>query len=711
MSESTTPAENDRTAQRKERAHSPLVIGDPRLHAVHDFIENTEQNATNPLAVVRRSFRGRVRLAVFLALILATLLGTVGYFAGSPLFVSHGLIRVAAREPKLLYADKNDARLRLFDAFVAGEVVYLGSRPVLEKAVVLLRKKDAAGVSVPRDAEEMAKTISINRKKGLIVVEGQAGNARSAAARVNALLDSYQQLNREQLVRRQDIRKRELLSHRDQLLVRLRKLDARTLRVGAEYGAHSIAKAHIRKIAQLEDIERRLGELQWMIAQREAAAARGDGDGGRAEIKRAMLADRAVAEMTHERIKRVAMLENLKLRYRAGHSKIRMANAELKVINRALAQRRAQIAKVAELGILTVMDGKDSVKSIIELRSLRENLTGRAQNLRAEARGLNAKQDELAFIGEERRAVRSLLDEAGRVLEQVAFEEKNRGPGIIEIKAWGGIPIRPADDKRKEFAAVGALMGAGVAFAIVFLMAFIRPKCRFSDDLDAFTSSNSPAIVLPNVDAMEASQFSEAIHRLRNELLLSANDECMVVAITGAEVGVGISSVSNALARSFAVARFRTVVLDGDIETHALSSEFGHDDSPGFHELVDGADPDTCSHECAGMTFSIVPTGDQSDAGDAELSGPRVSAAIDRLKSKFEVVVIDADAVDQRLAAQLFAAAADRVVLVVKSGVSTQSVLRATQTIARVSTGPVCIAFNRARPGDPGLRRPDAAAA
>ena len=50
-------------------------------------------------------------------------------------------MRIVARESKILYADADDSRVRLFDSFVAAEVNYLGSRPVLERTLAKLERR------------------------------------------------------------------------------------------------------------------------------------------------------------------------------------------------------------------------------------------------------------------------------------------------------------------------------------------------------------------------------------------------------------------------------------------------------------------------------------------------------------------------------------------------------------------------------------------
>ena len=66
--------------------------------------------------------------------LIAVLLALLTWLAIDPRYQSTGIVRILPREAKLLYADADDSRLRLYDAFTHAEVHLMGSRPVLESA-------------------------------------------------------------------------------------------------------------------------------------------------------------------------------------------------------------------------------------------------------------------------------------------------------------------------------------------------------------------------------------------------------------------------------------------------------------------------------------------------------------------------------------------------------------------------------------------------
>ena len=169
----TIQAQMDRGPDRGRENVEPAVIGDPRLHQVKEFLDEPAPPA-NPLLILVRVLRGRMPLALVLALLLAALFGVAAYLAVSPNYQSQGLIRVAARVPKVMYADPNDPRLRLFDSFVSAEVTYVRSRPVLERTLATLVDEFSDQDRDAMEIGDLGKMISVRKDKGLITVAALA---------------------------------------------------------------------------------------------------------------------------------------------------------------------------------------------------------------------------------------------------------------------------------------------------------------------------------------------------------------------------------------------------------------------------------------------------------------------------------------------------------------------------------------------------------
>jgi succinoglycan biosynthesis transport protein ExoP len=685
----------------------PRVIGDPRLHQVKDFLDEQAPPPANPMLVVLRSFRGRGTSIAVLAVLMSVLFGVGAYLAISPKYQSQGLIRVAARVPKVMYADPNDPRLRLFDSFVSAEVTYLQSRPVLERALGVLAEETHRSDEPIMDISDLSRMISVQKDKGLITVSALAPQPEQASNTVNTLLQAYTSLHNEASSQAQTIRESQLIGREKELLAKLTETNANILEVGGEHGTASIAKAHLNKVTQLEDVDHRVSELVTTIAQQEAEESSTAFDTGDAEIKRVIVLDKAMADMTYDRAKRSAALASLRLRYKDDHLSVVALETEIGVIDNAIEARRQQIVTLGNTGALTAGGENQEKDSLKGLRALSSKLQTRRLEVAIEAKRLNSKLIELTFLKEEHGEVRKMLDATRRALEEVRVESRNSLPGSVEVIAYGGTPKRPVEDKRKKLAVAGAGFGFISAFALFTLGSLLSSRLRYSDDLAFAIGESTVLSVLPGSDQSEE-LFKKSVHRMRNRLQLKdevdrGHGHTMLLAVCAAHPGSGASTVAQELAKSFCVAGLHTVLVDGDLNEPALSQRMNLGDMSGLRDAISAGRLDRSSHLQETSHLHVLPAGHDSTVCDEHLSLSRVRTVVDELCDIYQVVVIDVGAFENNLSANLITALADQVLVVVRAGEQASSLRRVLKWLESDATRPPLLAFNAANENDPGL--------
>ena len=353
----------------------PRELGGPVLAQIRDFVEETPESApVNPLALVLRAVRGQELAILGLGAGVGLCCMVLAVLLIAPVYQSSGLVRVLAREAKILYADSDDSRLRLYDAFVSAEMSILRSRPILEDALLRLRATEEAAFPMPEDVGELAALFDIRNDKGLVSIAARAGDPDLARASLNALLEAYDGANRERHRRQFAVREAELGARERELEARLAELDARYLEIGGEHDLGTLAKAHLALTARLQVMDERLDEVENTISQLLATGGSG-ADVGDVEIQRATLLDNALANMTFERARRLADMQTLRSRYQPTHPKVRDAEAELAAIEGAIAERLEQIATLGKAGALT--GGGGSEQSVEDLERVRSRLVER----------------------------------------------------------------------------------------------------------------------------------------------------------------------------------------------------------------------------------------------------------------------------------------------------------------------------------------------
>ena len=124
-----------------DQPHQPSqipVVASPALTQVQDFVQDSANAQVNPLKTILRLVRGQFWRVIILSVLAGCGLAFAAFSVTKAFYESQGLVRLVAKEPKILYADKDDSRLRLYDAFVSAEATYLQSQQVITRAHELL---------------------------------------------------------------------------------------------------------------------------------------------------------------------------------------------------------------------------------------------------------------------------------------------------------------------------------------------------------------------------------------------------------------------------------------------------------------------------------------------------------------------------------------------------------------------------------------------
>lgn len=679
---------------RQATVHEPQDSPNARLRQVRAFIEQVEPAQFDLMQMLLGALRGRMVLGALIGLLLAILFAAGIFFTTKPVFQSQGLMRIVARESKILYANSDDSRLRLFDAFVAAEVTYLTSRPVLDRT---LRNLQAANIKAgwPQEVGDIAKAVNITSQKGLVTISGKSGTGETAAALVNGLLDAYAELRLEQNETRQDFRTSELTGREASLLEQLKAIDEKILDVGQEYGQDAIAKAHVNKISQIDEVSTRIDELSSTITQLETVGFATDADAGDAEIKRSMLLDNSMASMTYDRAKKAAEASSLEKRYKADHPKVIAAKAEIAILDTAIENRSQQITALGRTGALTSGGEEKKEQSTVELKALLAKMQERKSTLESEALDLIGRIVKLGYLKEERAQTRERLDETRRVLEEVRVESRNALPGVTEVVARGSVPDKPFEDKRKAMAMVGMMGGLGMGFGLIAFWGMVFPTIRSEGDIAGLGKSVVAAGSLGSpqepVDKLRAS-FHLALSRSTGTL-------GRTVAVIGGGKDSGATTLANALALSFQQTGARTALIDANLLNPALTGALGATEAAGITDWMTGSRPDLIPlTQANGMT--LLAAGRNRTVGDNAIAPRDVSRILEALASGSDIVVADCGSANRVLSSTLFAAQADLAVLVLRRGTSLGEARAAVASILAASRRQILVVLT-GRPASP----------
>ncbi len=172
------------------------------------------------------------------------------------------------------------------------------------------------------------------------------------------------------------------------------------------------------------------------------------------------------------------------------------------------------------------------------------------------------------------------------------------------------------------------------------------------------------------VDLHPQSHISEAYRTLRTNTQFSAVDGALqVILITSTQPGEGKTTTTANLAITYAQDNRNVLIIDADLRKPAMHQLFVKSNYRGLTHLLTG------QHGLEDMLLdthvphlSLITSGPVPPNPSEILGSRRMSALMDELRGKFDVILIDSPPALAVTDAQILASISDGVVLVVHSG-------------------------------------------
>jgi capsular exopolysaccharide synthesis family protein len=183
------------------------------------------------------------------------------------------------------------------------------------------------------------------------------------------------------------------------------------------------------------------------------------------------------------------------------------------------------------------------------------------------------------------------------------------------------------------------------------------------------------------------SGLSESFFAAMNSILFARLNGASVTAflVTSPELGDGKTTVASNLAIALARIKKRVLLVDGDLRRPSLHDAFGVANETGLIEILAGSEPvEKIGAEARGRDTE-VPNLYLLPAGRPELFEPRLmyssraTELIERLRSEFDVVVIDSPPMLHISDARVLGRLVDGVILVFQAGKTTIDLAMATR--------------------------------
>ena len=216
---------------------------------------------------------------------------------------------------------------------------------------------------------------------------------------------------------------------------------------------------------------------------------------------------------------------------------------------------------------------------------------------------------------------------------------------IIEDPSAGNAPVEP---KKTLIMLVGLILGIGIPAGIILLLETLNDKVRSVDEVKRAL----PFPVLGDIPELSKEEttlqrenfsVSESMQVIREKLNYMLGEKaCAVLLVTSGVPGEGKTLVSAHLARAYAKAGKKTLLIGCDLRNPRLHTYLHKDYSRGLSAYLAGMEPEWKSLvHSLGDHLDVLFGGDVPPNPVALLSGERFVKMLTELKKQYDCIVLD----------------------------------------------------------------------
>jgi Mrp family chromosome partitioning ATPase len=765
--------------------------------------QEQEERGHNPLLVLHLLLQGRYWIAVLLAVIFAAAGGIVAFSMTRRTFVVMGMLHIRPVIQAPMFG--RDGTMPMYDQFVQTQVVMIKSESCIDQALNSPKWLESGKRSNSKaDAERFTKHLDVSKDGEIIRIFYTDPDPETAKAAVSSLIDAYQAMIMD-IDPDQPARKLFKLEQiKEDFTKRLGDSRKAVMELAAPYTPDALVnRFNFKQMeANQSEAEWRMSVSQyttWRLAHnaeavkieddiRRAVAAKnedpvkafeflGDGvvlDGGNSDViavtqpkdspepektPASKPATAAAAASTQE-----ARTPEFIAQYSAEMRDLLQArrNAQMD-LNALLATTsigpRHPGAPVASQGTATVAISPDARgrellgKAALDYQKYRRAVT----EANEVARKVNQIQEKQA----EQQQLANLLDEAKLKLEEVRILAAASGR-ISVVSAGDRAQLK---DKRIPAAAAAGFGGAVLGFALIIVWGLLDRRLRTIDQARMSLKSGMRVLgMLPSLpknleDPSAASFAALCVHHIRMLLqVMPRLDGHPAIAVTSPSPGDGKTSLTMALALSYAASGKSTLLIDCDIvgagltrrvnaiirrrigqilirenlltaaelrEALSAAQRTGRklgevlvdegfvdgeqlekalktqgETSVGLLDVMRGEVLEDCVAETGTPRLWILPVGSALAEHGATISPEGFRSVLDQARKRFDVILVDTGPVPGAIESSVAASQVDGVVLTVSRGEQGPLVKRAAEHLRDIGGRALGVVFNRATPED-----------
>jgi polysaccharide biosynthesis transport protein len=345
-------------------------------------------------------------------------------------------------------------------------------------------------------------------------------------------------------------------------------------------------------------------------------------------------------------------LSRLSEKFKEGHPEVQKVQAQI-----------AQVKKAKDARATEIVAGLNA--EFQQLRKRELELRAAIDGQKSQAALQSRKATELETIKKEADSAKGLYEVLLQKLNEtdIAASIRSNNATVVEKAAPPLTPVRP---QKRKIAAMSLLLGLALGVGLVLARDYLDNTLRDPEEIERYLHLDLLAAV-PRYEQENVHLVTEAYQSLRTALIFGRKDDRgQVVLITGTAPQEGKTTTLVNVARLLAGSGESTLVLDCDLRRAQLHHRLGLPREPGFTDLF-------TKHEDIGLiqatrapNLSAITAGPPPPNPPAVLAKKQVGDLLDRMRERFEWILIDSPPLASVTDALLLARHADMVVMVVQ---------------------------------------------
>lgn len=648
--------------------HLPLVhAGQSNLPAL-SYRENilypeegTDLRDYVDVIIRRKIFIGVVLLVVFVTTLVATL-------AMTPKYKASGRLEFSLHSPKITKFDEivgpqaqsreymnTQARLISSDSLALRviETMHLESNPAFNPDVTsgesgLLSRLFGQGGGPASEAEQQQRlltifhdSLDITPEKDSTIINISFLSADPVLARdgVNTLLHSFISWQMDKRISAASLANEQLQKQIELARIRLEKSEDELNAFARKAGIVSLDSRLNLIYKQLEEVNLALVQAQAQRVAKEALAQQAH----EAEVSGlSLVVDNAlIQELRQQLVDLESQYQDLLTVFRPDYPDAMRLKAKMDDVARKIQVEENRVRSGVQNDFLAAKKNEEALRR-------------QAEQAKARALALNDRATQYKIL---EREVNTNKEIHQSLLQRAKEIDATAGADIsgIQIMDTAILPVVPDSPKVRLnlmlAIAGGLLLGIGGAFILEYFDNTVKTVDEISDRfgipiLGVLPEAESAHVASLDriVATMPQASFAEAIRTTRVAIQLSSasQDHTKIVLITSTREAEGKSTVAANMARSFAMAGDRTLLIDADLRRPRLHRVFSTDCANGLSELLSGSQTlksvlrQTDEPNLRFMTAGILPP------NPAELlASTKLHEYLEKLGGVFDRIVVD----------------------------------------------------------------------